>query len=361
MSSTTKTGPPKGYRDGENNITDSYPITTPQASTESTTPRIPMDLKTTKSINETISSTIKPTTERSTTFKINTTSTTPTTSQYEFITTTDGTTSTPKTTILDTKFDTTKIYQTQTTIKPTSETETSTTLQTTTEKSEITTQIIKQLTSSKTLKHETTTEISETQTTSPRIKSTTPFITPNITTPEAITPMTNAFETSTKLVITTEQITPTSGILMSTTPEIITEQITKLEETTTKKPTTLPIYTKRPSTRGDTSLEYDYPNITTRQFTNYTTVTAGVATITTEKYEITPTTITIITTTPNLIDKEDNLTMISSTTVKTFMTCTKISDCASNETCINGRCLIICQENASNINCVKGTYIHIHT
>lgn len=97
------------------------------------------------------------------------------------------------------------------------------------------------------------------------------------------------------------------------------------------------INTKRPSTRGDTSLEVDYPT--------ETTTTSDQNIFTTTESQI------VLTTTVS----DDTSSTTDLTPITNLTKCGSMKDCKSNEFCIDGRCLSVCRSNTtSNTKCIKG-------
>lgn len=125
--------------------------------------------------------------------------------------------------------------------------------------------------------------------------------------------------------------TTTLGVTESTTTNKVID-----DETAT---THSFINTKRPSTRGDTSLEVDYPTetTTTSSDTNIFTTTESLV---------------ILTTTVS----DDTSSTTDLTPITNLTKCGSMKDCQSNEFCIDGRCLSVCRSNTttSNTNCIKG-------
>lgn len=136
----------------------------------------------------------------------------------------------------------------------------------------------------------------------------------------------NKFYDTTSWSLETDNVTSDS-----TTPDIKTTNKIVDDETAT---THSFINTKRPSTRGDTSLEVDYPTETT----------------TTSDQNIFTTTESQILLTTTVSDDTTDLTPITNLTK-----CGSMKDCQSNEFCIDGSCLSVCRLNTtSNTKCIKG-------
>lgn len=159
-----------------------------------------------------------------------------------------------------------------------------------------------------------------------------------------------------------------------------TTKITTSTIPTTQQSTIYVETTKRPSTRGETSLEDDVKNTTTVLFFKHNA--------TTEKYETTTTEETLQTTsirgginvsdfmTPrSTFDKttfstqeEDTTDVVTITaftanlttpaTTSIYYPCTKNTNCASNELCVEDRCRVICPDNIDNADsdCITGIF-----
>lgn len=142
----------------------------------------------------------------------------------------------------------------------------------------------------------------------------------------------NKFYDTTSWSLETENVT--KKISDSTTPESTTINKVVDDETAT---THSFINTKRPSTRGDTSLEVDYPT--------ETTTTSDQNIFTTTESQI------ILTTTVS----DDTSSTTDLTPITNLTKCGSMKDCQSNEFCIDGSCLSVCRSNTtSNTNCIKG-------
>lgn len=142
----------------------------------------------------------------------------------------------------------------------------------------------------------------------------------------------NHLNDTTSWSLETENVTKKSD---STTTESTTKNKVVDDETAT---THSFINTKRPSTRGDTSLENDYPTETT------TTSDQNIST-TTESQIILTTTVS-----------DDTSSTTDLTPITNLTKCGSMKDCQSNEFCIDGRCLSVCRSNTttSNTKCIKG-------
>lgn len=139
---------------------------------------------------------------------------------------------------------------------------------------------------------------------------------------------------------------------------------TFIETTTNGK--TIEENSKRPTTRIDTSLEIGNPNLMTTKNhlgTEIPPITKAPSVVNKTNNDtdaIKSSTVTVKPTTNNMLTSPI-LTIETTTPVSVnIVKCNKTDDCPTNKKCVDQRCITICDEHSSNVNCTKGINPNFH-